>query len=215
MLFYPLNFSIMKTILFTTLTLLALVSCSTIDNKDSPNPQLPAVTQTGANTFGAIINGQVMVPRNSIGYIPPGSNHYAVQYYRSLNGDFEEIFAADKQTKMGAVYVFIYDIKNTNQNSTPLSIGDYQIHDSNGTLSYSTAENTCITLIYYGSNNQPKTYLSINGTGKITLLKNDNQIISGIFSCKFKAKDNPDDLIEITSGQFDFNRQTINITNFK
>lgn len=53
-------------------------------------------------------------------------------------------------------------------------------------------------------------YLSIANTGNITLTRNDNEIISGTFSCKLKNMNNPNDIIEVREGRFDFNKKTIN-----
>lgn len=39
-----------------------------------------------------------MMPRNSISSWPAVSKNYAIEYFRSSNNDFEEIFAAYKQT---------------------------------------------------------------------------------------------------------------------
>lgn len=108
---------------------LTLSCCSKDDNK-SPN-QLPPETQTGANTFGAIINGQVMIPRNSIGYIPPGSSHNAVRYTRSDN--WEEIATSDSRTNMGGIYIYI---QNT-EKKYPLKVDKYNIGNSNGAVSNS------------------------------------------------------------------------------
>ena len=42
--------------------LLAFASCSSCKKDVDPTSQLPPATQTGANTFGAVINGQAWVP---------------------------------------------------------------------------------------------------------------------------------------------------------
>ena len=49
---------------FITIT----ISCI---NKDDPEDQLPPITQTGANTFGCIINGKVLIPKDGIGVPQP------------------------------------------------------------------------------------------------------------------------------------------------
>jgi hypothetical protein len=56
----------LKTILF--LFTIAFYNC---ENKN-PQEQLPPITQTGANTFGAIVDGQVFIPKDKTGYSPPG-----------------------------------------------------------------------------------------------------------------------------------------------
>ena len=199
----------MKHIILTLAFTLSFLGCNRNSGENDYNPQLPPITQTGANTFGAVINGKVMVPRNSIGYIPPGSDHYAVDYYES--NEYEEILAADsRETQRGWVYVYLKNPFPSNLTS----VGSYPIGNSNGTMSSSTAQNTCITAVYKGKNATNPVYLSIENTGLVTLTKNDNLTISGTFSCKLKNKDNPNDIIEITDGRFDFNKNTINTTNF-
>jgi hypothetical protein len=91
----------MKNTILSFLSVFLLNGC---DNEVQFNPQLPAITQVGANTFGAIINGQIMVPRNSQGYIPPGSTHYAVRYTGFNN--WEEIATSDGKTNMGGIYIY-------------------------------------------------------------------------------------------------------------
>ena len=56
----------LKTILF--LFTIAFYNC---ENND-PQEQLPPITQTGANTFGAIVDGQVFIPKDKTGYYAPG-----------------------------------------------------------------------------------------------------------------------------------------------
>ena len=53
---------------------IALASCSKPDaTKQDPVLQLPPETQTGANTFGCIINNQVFYPRDGSGNLGGGS----------------------------------------------------------------------------------------------------------------------------------------------
>ena len=197
----------MKNLILILLTALTLSCCSKDDDKSSY--QLPTITQTGANTFGAIINGQIMIPRNSIGYIPPGSSHYAVNYRKA--NDWEQIQAGDAKTKKGYIYIYI---ENTEKNGL-LKLGIYNIGNSNGASEHELCKNTLITAIIYDSKEVQKTYLSITDTGTINITKSNNDIISGTFSCKLKYKENPNDVIEIKEGRFDFNKNTINSTDFK
>lgn len=197
---------IMKNLILILLTAVSLSCCSKDDNK-SPN-QLPPETHTGANTFGAIINRQIMVPRNSIGYIPPGGKHNAVSYTETDN--WEEIRASDGKTNLGSIYIYIIN----KDKIAPLKTGNYDVDNSNGALSYSLAENIMITAIVYDNTGKAKIYLSIANTGTINITRSDNNIISGTFSCKLRFKDNPNDIIEIKEGRFDFNKNTIRTTDF-
>ena len=198
----------MKTTIATLISIAMLGACSS-DKQTENIPQLPPITQTGTNTFGAIINGQIMVPRNSIGYIPPGSSHYAVRY--SYFDNWEEISVSDGRTNMGGIYIYIDNIEK----KSPIKINNYSVGNSNGAFSNSFAENTLITAYVFDNTGKGKTYLSIADTGTINITKSDNDIISGTFSCKLKYKENPNDIIEIKDGRFDFNKNTINSTDFK
>ena len=69
----------MKTYLLPLLTLLALAHCT----KKDPDPvdQLPPATQTGANTFGCLVNGQAWTPK---GY--NGTSNYSVAVDPTYHG---------------------------------------------------------------------------------------------------------------------------------
>jgi len=65
----------MKTQLFTNLFwggLLFLVSCSNNSDYQPFVPSLPPITQTGANTFGAVVDGKVFIPKTSYPSNPGG-----------------------------------------------------------------------------------------------------------------------------------------------
>lgn len=61
----------MKTTFLKTALLLFVITFLNCENND-PEDQLPPITQTGANTFGAIVNGKVFVAKDKTGYTPPG-----------------------------------------------------------------------------------------------------------------------------------------------
>ena len=58
------------------LPLLLLVGCHKKD--PSPEEQLPTATQSGANTFGCLVNGQPWTPKGN-----NGSSNYSVSYDRA------------------------------------------------------------------------------------------------------------------------------------
>ena len=75
----------MKRKLLLYAALLTLTQCSKCKNDPTPaDPaaQLPPATQTGANTFGCLVNGQPYTPQGRIGL---GSN-FAVSYDPGFNG---------------------------------------------------------------------------------------------------------------------------------
>ena len=71
----------MKNILIITMLMLLCAASCKKDNKNED--QLPPATQTGANTFGCLVNGKVFVPK---GYGSTGRPNPHVQYDYDLNG---------------------------------------------------------------------------------------------------------------------------------
>lgn len=200
----------MKTLIIGLLTCFFTISCSRNSNADDSaqnyNPQLPASTTSGANTFGCKINGIVMVPRNSIGYIPPGSNHYPFGYYRGTNYEYEGLGGGDlrPETNRGSISIYFQ-----NTNNLPTELGKHKIY--NGILhngyNQNYNDNIFITI-------NSKDYISIEGHGEIFILKSDANIIAGTFNCRAKNINDANDIIEISEGRFDINKSTINNTNF-
>ncbi|WP_345112208.1 hypothetical protein [Hymenobacter algoricola] len=66
----------MKSKFFLYAALLLLTQCSKCKQDDpTPEEQLPPITQTGANTFGCLVNGQVWMPKGS-----DGTSNFSVSY---------------------------------------------------------------------------------------------------------------------------------------
>ncbi|MEO6831259.1 MAG: hypothetical protein ABI169_03610 [Chitinophagaceae bacterium] len=53
----------MKTFLYLTAFTLLLASCKKMKNPSNPNNTLPPYTETGANTFGCTVDGNVFLPQ--------------------------------------------------------------------------------------------------------------------------------------------------------
>ena len=100
-------------------------------------------------------------------------------------------------------------MENYNNNSTP--IGTYAFEDSNGSYDDDIIKPKGIMMNCYFNKTD---YFSVANTGSITITRNDDEVISGTFSCKLRNKDNPNDIIEIKDGRFDFNKATIYNTYF-
>jgi hypothetical protein len=64
----------MKQFFLKTILLLFTVAFYNCENND-PQEQLPPISQTGANTFGAIVDGSVFIPKVSKGYFAPGGGN--------------------------------------------------------------------------------------------------------------------------------------------
>src|SRR5256885_12886567 len=73
----------MKHIFNLRSSLVALISfilCSCC-NSVSPSETLPAATQTGANTFGCLVNGKVWLPKGNV-----GTSNMSPSYDPNFNG---------------------------------------------------------------------------------------------------------------------------------
>jgi hypothetical protein len=197
-----------KTLSITVLTAITMLSCTNKTTDADYNPQLPAATQTGANTFGCKINGVIMIPRDAkIEGVPGGSLPKGIEYASNRNDlynlDYEQIEAKDcLETNRGGIFIKLYKVFNN-------EVALYPISNVVGGFSADWGDATYIQVLYKNA-----FYGSIENTGNLQITKYTKGIISGTFSCKLKNKNNPNDIIEITDGRFDFNKTNINSTKF-
>jgi hypothetical protein len=197
---------IMKHLFFKTTILLFALTLSNCENND-PQDQLPPITQTGANTFGAIVDGRGFVPADSPSGIPGSSNFKGLQSF--VGNDFINSSGNDKWTILvgnfeinPSIYLFIYipSLLNINVNQT--------IGKSDG-FENSDLQKPHIYCHINGNNN---TYLSYENSGLLEFSRIDinKGIYSGIFTVTLKNKNNENDIIEITNGRFDIDLNTVN-----
>jgi len=191
---------------FLILSLILLQSCSKSD--DTFTPTLPPITQTGANTFGAYIDGKLLVPRDGDGAF--NSPSPGVLYW--VSGDMP----TDYNSSLSA-----YDYKSGNAGLLQLNIenvqngeGEYQIKESNCQEWVGGNPPPTINLLCRWKDEQTgeiKIYCSIENTGVLDISRYDlaNRILSGTFSCRAVNKDDPNDIIEITEGRFDIKWDTL------
>lgn len=197
----------MKTI-FLKITFLLyiglLINCT---SNNEPQDQLPPITQTGANTFGAVVDGRVLIPKDSYSTTPgnnlfKGLKLFVGENFLANNGDDKWELSAGNFKISPSLYVYIYIPRFLD------GVDKYSFKESDG------LENTTLSYPHLychieGSNN---TYLSFNNSGTITFSRLDinNGIYSGIFSVQLKNKNDENDIIEITDGRFDINLNTVN-----
>ena len=175
----------MKNILFLALLPLALAGCK----KDID--ELPEPTQTGANTFGARLNGEFWVPRG-FGIAPTGPTLEA--RYSGDNSVF--INASDFSSSPTETEFEIY-LRNVT------GPGTYLLNQNTGRFPAQTAS--------YGYYERRRirplsTYItSATLGGRVEVARFDpiNHIISGTFEFQVAEKDHPDDIIAVTEGRFD------------
>ena len=174
--------------------LLALLSAGLLltqcGKKHDPSPleQLPPATQTGANTFGCLLNGQAWTPNGNSGY---GTGNYSVAYDPTFNGG---------ELTIGALRYTIQGRADTQQGIT-IYISDFQ--GVVGTYSLGIPRQQDAS--FYDKHT--RCYLFIGDPyyrrGTLTLTRFDRQahIASGTF--EFTLYDPGCDSVKVTQGRFD------------
>jgi hypothetical protein len=198
----------MKTQLLTlALSLQLFVACNNDDNKSSVcQDYLPAITTTGANTFGCCINGNLLIPRDGTGTIG-GSDYGAILFGGYPNStDYYELDIRDyKSERTGSLLLHMHQIHDN-------GIGDYIINESNGYNSIDGLNHNYIHCrVFNTTTNSYQYYRSFENSGLLKITRYDftNRIISGTFNCIVKNSSNPNDSIEIKDGRFDIKWDTL------
>ncbi len=169
--------------------------CTSCDNDDngSSNPidQLPPATQTGANTVGALVNGDVLLPRG--GGLSPNSTCF----YQFLNNEyfFGLNFSDRSQSPIKGIGIVVFRIQLEEGqtyalNKNLINDGDFTGAGAEYSIGASSDGND-----YYSTN------FSITGTLTISRLDEANQIIAGTF--QFQGINEFGNTIDITDGRFD------------
>jgi hypothetical protein len=202
--------------LFLLLLTTFIISCSTDDSSNNPVLKLPPETQTGANTFGCIIDGKILIPRSgNTSQINPLSGARLTRGYPAFDFDYLELKIIDHKSRNGSILFFhIHDaIEN--------GIGNYVIDESNGFTAIDGLEHHYLYCdVYSSKTNSYQRYMSSNNSGTFTITRftlgseNTGTIISGKFTCKVRNINDPTDEIEITDGRFDINSLTVALTYF-
>jgi len=159
------------------------ISCHRDYDKNADAETLPAITQSGARTGGAIVNGKVWVAsKNDVG-TANGMGTYCQQI-------------KDK------TYIRV-DLRGINDQSRiwiKVEIDDLELNKT-----YSIAPNNSINdnVITYSTTNDD-VYFNVKNDCKlkITRLDLDQRIVSGTFELKLQ-KYPTDDTVDITEGRFD------------
>jgi hypothetical protein len=181
--------TVSKNLIILLLISFTLSCCNKDDNPFSGSDQLPPETQTGANTVGCLVNGEVFLPHQE-GINPAVNCFYQLdngEYYFTMNfadlrgSGFKEVFIQTGKINLqvGSTYLL-------NKNS--IDDGDF----NGGGGGYSTS-----------LSNTYKTNTIKTGELKITRLDLSNSIISGTFW--FDAVNSTGETVQIRSGRFDWN----------
>ena len=203
----------MKTTLFTlAISLFFLTACTNDEAKGSAcQANLPAITTTGANTFGCCINGNLLIPRDGTGTFGVSDDGYSLFGGYPNSTDYYELDIRDyKSEHTGKILIHLHQAHAN-------GIGDYIINESNGEHSIDGLNHTYLHCrVFDAKTNSYQYYRSTENSGVIKITRYDFQhrIISGTFNCVVTNSSNPNDRIEIKDGRFDINWQTLPNTTF-
>ena len=200
----------MKNTLILALFLL-LIGCSSDSN---PEDGLPPETKTGANTFGCLINGKLLVPRSGNNdIVNPLSGATLWGGYPNVFDYFELEIIDYKSAKKTSLLLHMHNVVNS-------GIGQYTIDESNGMEYVDGLNHTYLHCVVFDKNtNSYQQYVSFENSGTLTVKRltvdsNNGNIISGTFNCKLRNIQNSNDEIEITNGRFDVNSHNLSQTYF-
>ncbi len=195
----------MKKLSILLLATILLTSCSKDNAVETPADTLPPITTTGANTAGCIINGKVIIPKNTVNSIN-GSTAYGLRVLSGVNfyntpfgNDFFSITIANLKDGGNSYWIYIH-LNNLNTGA-----GNYTVSQSNAEF-YSDATNIPQILVRETYDNvSGKTFLSSPNSGIITITRFDNQskVISGTFNATLYNQSNSSETIQVTDGRFD------------
>ena len=177
----------MKNLILILITSLSLSCCSKDENK-TPLEQLPAATQTGANTAGCLVDGQVLLPRGQKIQNGPVLS----SFYQKLNGKYYFGLGIDDNSGNNLKGIGI------NSDNITLEVNKLYI------LGEDLNDDTQIYIFGYFINYDIgffKTTKLITGELKITHLDTTNFIISGTFW--FDAVGANGNIVKVTDGRFD------------
>jgi hypothetical protein len=192
-----------------------LASCTKKDEPTIIQDTLPPITTNGTNTAGCIINGMVIIPKNTMNTVFGGpstiyglSTHIGSNFNPPDFNDFYTIEIINLKKREGINYSIYVQFNNLTN-----GIGDYIVGQSANDPFVNYPDNPQILVqefnngIYTG-----KKFLSSPNSGLIKLTRFDysNNIKAGTFYCTLYNKDNPSETIKVTDGRFDINTSTLN-----
>lgn len=198
----------MKKTVLIFITAMLLIACSDDSN---PGDGLPPETQIGANTFGCLIDGNLLVPRS-------GNNNIVNPLWGAIlwGGipnveDYRELEIIDYKSSKSASLLLHMDEIDSN------GVGEYIIDESNGMNNIDGLDHTYLHCIVFDENtNSYQQYVSYENSGLLIIkyIQFNGLVISGTFNCRVRNIQNPNDEIQITNGRFDIKASTIMQTYF-
>lgn len=184
----------MKNKLYIFILLFLILGCSSDDDQNltsDPVQQLPEATQVGANTAGALVNGEPITPQG--GGITPN----LTAYYQLIDGEYyfsvRFFKATNNNTIITGLEVASNELVIEPNNTYPLNITPTPSEVGAGGVCNKSVLNVSQT-----------SYYTQNGyTGELTIthLDETNRIVSGTFW--FDAVNEDGEVVEVREGRFD------------
>lgn len=175
---------------------------------------LPAITQEGLNTFGCVIDGEVLIPKNAEAGFLGGASGLQIVYFKdsTFNSIGEYIrppsisITSSNYHDVGGDLIYLYI-------PFPILQKEYQINESNGNSNFYNLPQPHVILNTYDRQDILKRYLSYYQSGQITITEFDtiSTVISGYFNLRVVDAVTKTDTIEVTDGRFDINLRTVNL----
>lgn len=188
----------MKNLFFILIAFL-LIGCR--DSSEDDAAKLPSETQTGANTFGCLVNGRLFYPRDGTSVM--GSAN-AIDWSGNLKFDELDVNNFNGGKPINNFIMHFQDIPTKGK-------GEYVWKESNFDNGVDgLMQNYLFVRAFNYTTNTWKWYSSYENSGKTIITKygEGQPIVSGTFSGKLRTQDGKDE-IEITNGRFDFNLLTL------
>jgi hypothetical protein len=187
---------VLKVSLISFLILFTFYSCKK-HKPTNPIDQLPAATQTGANTFGCLVNGEAVVIHKPFGDLSPAFGCSYILTYSSITGYVFGVTGTDKIDGCHFKSVGLQlDSVQLQLTTYPLTTGRVLY----GKIGWVNIANGCppSPLLMYTTDSV------VTGEMTITHFDQQKQIVSGTFS--FDAVEiTIGDTVHVTDGRFDMN----------
>lgn len=159
-----------------------LLSASCKKQSKNPIDNLPPATQTGANTFGCLVNGEVWKPKGGL-------------LDQVLDFTYDPDFREGSFGIIANRYLSINDKMELRIGGTGINkVGNYNLTALNNNVIYRDTKNSC----QYIDN------ITLSGTLSITRYDLQAKIISGTFNFKLEKIGCP--TISATEGRFDLRK---------
>ncbi|MCU0321573.1 MAG: hypothetical protein MUE72_04110 [Chitinophagaceae bacterium] len=180
----------MKRYFLIGIGLTLITCCKKTNSLDAELAKLPPISQTGAKTFGCIVNGKAILPNCNLPNCPPSIEGF---YDSQPNGQFGIVCTYNigkNNIIIGLDSIFSYKsflIKDSINKNVRVSMFNTEIG------------NSCERVGYIGALSN---FNSITGNVNLTRVDVPNGIFSGTFNFTIKTQNCGN--YEVTNGRFDY-----------